>query len=99
MGLGLDTGKIICKMKIERALKSAFEATMIDAGGESSSNPYINKMANEFAKTAAGDITDAIVELIKTARIGGVHTPTSLASPVGPVTGAITLLPTDFSLD
>ena len=98
MGLGLDTGKQICKTKIEQALQSAFEATMVEAGGESASNPYISKMANEFAKAAAGDITDAIIDLIKSAKIGGVHTPTALISPMGPVTGAITLLPTDFNL-
>lgn len=46
-----------------------------------------------FSQEAGPDLSKAIMEYIQKADINIVYTPTTLASPMGPVTGVITITP------
>lgn len=51
-----------------------------------------------FSQEAGPDLAKAIMEYIQKADINIVHTPVSLASPTGPVTGVLTITPSTATI-
>lgn len=100
----LTVGKIKFQMELTKILsqaaQKAFESTVVSAGNagvDAEASMEIKKTASKFgqtfAKEAASDMADAIMEFIKSADINIIYTPTTLVSPTGPVTGVLTMTP------
>lgn len=88
------------KMILTKAAQKAFEST-IDSCGDGKTDNEVNvqikktalKFGQAFADEASGDLADAIMSFIKSAGINITYVPTTLVSPTGPVTGALTITP------
>ena len=89
-----EQNKKILETNIENALKEGFKSTFLFGDSE-----YAEDVANNFAKTAAPSISNAIDDYIKNMILSQniLITPTALISPVGPVSGAMSTM-TDIQI-
>lgn len=77
----------IMKTRIKNALKKAFKSTYLYDDGEDG-----DEVAEKFANTAADPITDAVVGFVDgciKAQSITITVPPTVASPMGPCSGAI----------
>lgn len=82
-----STNQQIMKTRIKNALKKAFKSTYLYDDGEDG-----DEVAEKFANTAAGPITDAVVGFVDgciKAQSITINVPPTVTSPAGPCTGAI----------
>lgn len=83
-----------------RAAAKAFEATIVSSGDDKTDGEVVAatkktslEFGKAFAQEASKDLADAITDFIKSAGINITYAPTTLVSPTGPVTGALTITP------
>lgn len=77
----------IMKTRIKNALKKAFKSTYLYDDGEDG-----DEVAEKFASTAAGPITDAVVGFVDgciKSQLITITVPPTVLSPMGPCSGAI----------
>lgn len=66
---------------------------------EKTADEFGKTFSDTFSKELSTDLAKLIMNYIKSANINIIYTPTTLASPVGPVTGALTISPATASIE
>jgi len=108
-----NTLRDIFKRELEEALKSAYMTQFSENNNQNASkinletkkvmeiaaNNFAVEAADKFSSKASKDIANAIYNYIKEMQITITHTSLgTLISPMGPVTGTFTILPSEVTI-